>query len=167
LSHYAEQHEKENEVKSFTRMDVTKECGQERTSSPNVESDVKITENNTDEEEIIEVNQLSSVLYKITVKVEGTPVDAVVDTGSDVTIISDEVFKKLKVKPKVLKRVTLNAAGKQMRMVGRVIGPVKLGIGSQVYEQEIHVAPISQDMLIGFNFIQGKTILDFVKGIFA
>jgi hypothetical protein len=25
LSHYAEHHEKENEVKSFTRMDVTKE----------------------------------------------------------------------------------------------------------------------------------------------
>jgi predicted aspartyl protease len=158
----------QNESKTLTSKNITKECGQERTSSPNVEKGIKTKEDNTDGEEIIEVNQLSSVSkYKITVKVEGTPVDAVVDTGSDVTIISDEVFKKLKVKPKVLKRVTLNAAGKQMRMVGRVIGPVKLGIGSQVYEQEIHVAPISQDMLLGFNFIQGKTILDFVKGIFC
>lgn len=75
------------------------------TSFP-VKIDDEIIENSvqtSDEElsdlndETIEVNQLSSVSkYKISVVVEETPVEAVVDTGSDVTIISEEVFKKLK-----------------------------------------------------------------------
>ena len=132
-----------------------------------VENSAQTSEEEFDEEETVEVNQLSSMSkYKIKVGVEGTPVEAVVDTGSDVTIISDEVFDKLKNKPKILKHVTLNAAGRKMRMTGRVVGPVKLNIGSQIYEEIVHVAPISQDMLLGFNFIQGKTVLDFVNGIF-
>lgn len=117
--------------------------------------------------ETIEVNQLVSVSkYRVTVIVGGTPVDAIVDTGADVTIISEEVFDKMVCKPKLIRRVILNAAGKKMRMSGRVVGPVKLKIGSKTYEENIHVAPISQDMLLGFNFLQGRTVLDFVKGMF-
>ncbi|KAH3862945.1 hypothetical protein DPMN_025920 [Dreissena polymorpha] len=47
------------------------------------------------EEKIIEVNQLSSVSkYKIPIELNGKPMETVVDTGADVTIISEEPERK-------------------------------------------------------------------------
>ncbi|KAH3775400.1 hypothetical protein DPMN_176802 [Dreissena polymorpha] len=52
------------------------------------------------EEEMIEVNQLQSVSkYKLPIELNGKPVEAVVDTGADVTIISEELFNSMKRKP--------------------------------------------------------------------
>ncbi|KAH3822295.1 hypothetical protein DPMN_124069 [Dreissena polymorpha] len=75
------------------------------------------------------VNHLSSVSkYKLSIELNGKPVEAVVDTGADVTIISEELFNSMKRKPKVKKRVTLNATGKKMKMNGSVVGPVRMKI---------------------------------------
>jgi len=69
-----------------------------------------------------------------------------------VTIISEDVFNAMKVKPRKVKDVKLFAAGNES-MNGSVIGPVKLKIVSKVYTEFIHVAPIAQEMLLGFDIL--------------
>ncbi|KAH3751509.1 hypothetical protein DPMN_186070 [Dreissena polymorpha] len=54
-----------------------------------------------------------------------------------------------------------------MKMSGSVVGPVRIKIGSKVYEENIHVAPISQEMLLGFDFIQVRSVLDYANDNFG
>ena len=45
------------------------------------------------------------------------------------------------------------AAGRNMTMTGHKVGPVKLQLGSKSYKEILHVAPIEDEMLIGFDFL--------------
>ncbi|KAH3851018.1 hypothetical protein DPMN_093495 [Dreissena polymorpha] len=54
-----------------------------------------------------------------------------------------------------------------MKINGSAVGPARMIIWSNVYEENIHVAPISQEMLLGFDFIQGRSVLDYVNDTFC
>lgn len=54
----------------------------------------------------------SSSNIKITVEINEVPVEAVIDTAAQVTIISDKLYESLITKPPILKTVVLHAAGK-------------------------------------------------------
>ena len=83
------------------------------------------------------------------------------------TIISDNVYNSLKKKPEKLRNVKLLAAGRDMGMSGLIAGPFKLKIGSRWYTENVYVAPIEQEMLLGFDILHGvgKSILDLAQGI--
>ncbi|XP_053400391.1 uncharacterized protein LOC128557239 [Mercenaria mercenaria] len=131
-----------------------------------VEASVQASEGEFDESVTATVCQLSSVSkYKLKVQVGETEVEAIVDTAAEVTIISEEVYKKLKVKPKTVKNAKLLTAGKELFMNGLVVGPVRLQIGSKVYRESIYVAPITQDMLLGFDLLHSKAVLYMRRGI--
>ena len=91
---------------------------------------------------------------------------AIVDSAAQVTIISDKLCRTLKRPQKKLRDVTLSTAGRQLSMQGFVAGPVRLKISNQWYTEEIHVAPIQQDMLLGFDILvhRGKSVLDMSQG---
>ena len=97
--------------------------------------------------------------YKVKVRVDDKEVAAVVDTAAEVTIISEDVFNAMKVKPRKVKDVKLFAAGNET-MNSSVVGPMKLKIGSKVYTEFIHVAPIAQEMLLGFDILHKKAVLN-------
>jgi len=97
--------------------------------------------------------------YKVKVRVDDKEVAAVVDTAAEVTIISEDVYNAMKVKPRKVKDVKLFAAGNES-MNGSVVGPVKLKIGSKVYTEFVHVAPITQKMLLGFDILHKKAVLN-------
>ena len=65
----------------------------------------------------------------------------------------------MKVKPRKVKDVKLFAAGDES-MNDSVVGPVKLKIGSKVYTEFIHVAPIAQEMLLDFDILHTKAGLN-------
>jgi hypothetical protein len=44
-------------------------------------------------------------------------------------------------------------AGRDMAMNGFIVGPVKLRIGGRYFNENIYVAPIEDDMLLGIDFI--------------
>ena len=92
---------------------------------------------------------------------------AVVDSAAEVTIVSDKVYETLKHPSKKLREVTLLAAGRQMATKGFVVGPVRLNIGTQWYSENMYIAPIEQDILLGFDilFHRGKSVLNIAKGI--
>ena len=80
-------------------------------------------------------------------------VSAVVDSAAEVSLISDKVYRSLAKPPKKLQDVTLHTAGRQMVMKGFIVGLVHLKIGSKWYHEILHVAPIEQDMLLGFDIL--------------
>jgi hypothetical protein len=58
-------------------------------------------------------------------------------------------------KPPVLRNVTLYTAGRDLVMSGLKVGPVSFVIGSQIFnDNEIYVAPVENEMLLGLDFLQ-------------
>lgn len=92
-------------------------------------------------------------LLRLDVCVENIQLIAALDTGAEVTIISDKIYESLKHKPPTKRESIIDAAGRGMKMRTVVVGPVKLKLGSKFYETEVYVASISDDMLLGLNFM--------------
>ena len=74
------------------------------------------------------------------------------------TLISDSVYRRLNPKPKTVKSIRLHTAGKNLDMIGFVVGPVTLKLGSKTFSEFIYVAPIEDDMLLGINFLSKQGI---------
>ncbi|VDI75819.1 Hypothetical predicted protein, partial [Mytilus galloprovincialis] len=118
------------------------------------------------EEGVVTVCRLrSGSVFRVPVKVQGQSLFAVVDTAAEVTLISEEVYKSLKVVPPVLKEVIMHTAGRGMQMNGFIVGPTEIQLGARVMEANIYVAPISDDMLLGFDLLREEGVaLDMLEG---
>ena len=95
----------------------------------------------------------TSSSLKVPVIVQGIALNAVIDTAAMVTVISDKLYKKMAVKPELLKTAVLKTAGRDQKINGQVVGPVSMKLGESVYSVLVHVAPIYEDMLLGLNFL--------------
>ena len=47
------------------------------------------------------------------------------------------------------KRVTLQTAGRQLKIEGIIVVPSSLTLGNQSYKEKVYVAPIGDEMLLG------------------
>lgn len=108
----------------------------------------------------------SSSNIKIKVDINEVPVEAVIDTAAQVTIISDKLYQSLIPKSPIIKRVVLHTSGRDLKMIGCKVGPVSISIESQAFPNlEVYVAPMEDDMLLGLDFLyQQKTIIDMNEG---
>ncbi|CAC5376396.1 unnamed protein product [Mytilus coruscus] len=100
----------------------------------------------------------SGSVFRVPVKVQGQSLFAVVDTAAEVTLISEEVYKSLKAVPPVLKEVIMHTAGRGMQINGFIVGPTEIQLGARVMEANIYVAPISDDMLLGFDLLRERGV---------
>ena len=106
--------------------------------------------------------------YTVPIIKDCVVVEAVLDSATEVTIISDNVYDSLKQPPKKLYDVRLDTAGRQLSMHGFVAGPVKLKIVRSTYDGPVYVAPIEQDMLFGVYIMgKGSAVIDMGRGVFA
>ena len=115
----------------------------------------------------IGVNQLRlASQFTVGIQVGDNPVNGVVDSAAEVTIISDKVYRALKAPSKKLRVVKLATAGRQKVMDGFMVQPVRLKIGNRWYSENVHIAPIEQILLgIDILFYRGKSVLDMTKRI--
>ena len=61
----------------------------------------------------ITVRQLrSGSLFRVPILVQGVQTSAVIDTAAEVTIISDKLYETFQNKPKMMKEVVMNTAGR-------------------------------------------------------
>ena len=117
------------------------------------------TDTDSESESCIQINQLRSAsMIQIPVMLGGIPIEAVVDTAAEVTIISDRVYKELNWTGPIIKQVLLQIAGRELKIKGFIIRPLALQIGSHVYEEEVYVAPIEDKMLLGLDFLRRNKI---------
>lgn len=139
--------------------------------NPSISEGSKLTEMKSSRilsENPIVVCQITSISqFSLGVKVGDRQIRAIVDTAAEVTLISDKVYQSLAHKPPIVRNVQLMAAGREMSMQGFIVGPVRLKIGNRWYEENVYVAPIEQDMLLGFDILRnrGQAVLDMGRGI--
>ncbi|XP_021356288.1 uncharacterized protein LOC110452235 [Mizuhopecten yessoensis] len=112
------------------------------------------------ESEVMVINQVKSTsLYHITIQVADTLVDAVIDTAAESTILSEQVFQTLQPRPPTLCKMKFLTTGRDMSMSGQKGGPVDLKVRSMSSKEILlHVAPIEDDMLLGFDFLVRKGV---------
>ena len=83
----------------------------------------------------------------------GKKVKAVIDTASEITLISDQLYDSFEDKPHVIKNLTLFTAGRDLKMAGYHLGSVDLQIEDLSFREAVTVAPIKDDMLLGLDFL--------------
>ncbi|VDH99609.1 Hypothetical predicted protein [Mytilus galloprovincialis] len=103
----------------------------------------------------------SAHLFRCVVRIQNKEVNALIDTGSEVTILKDSVFDTLTQKPYIIRETTMHGAGRDMRITCRITNPTEFSIELLSFKETLHVAPIDCNMLIGADFlIKHGAILD-------
>ncbi|CAG2212397.1 unnamed protein product [Mytilus edulis] len=98
-------------------------------------------------------------LFRVEVDIAGKKVLALVDSGSEVTIIKDNIFDTLEPKPFVIRETTMYGVGTNMTMPCRLTSPIKFKIGDIQFNQQLYVAPVSCDMILGCDFIMHNRVV--------
>ena len=92
-------------------------------------------------------------IIRIGVDIQNQRVNAIIDTGAQVTILNDQIFDQLPSKPYTERETKLHTAGREMSMKCRVMQPMCFSILGFEFRQPLHVAPIDCDMLLGMDFL--------------
>ncbi|MES9883357.1 MAG: retropepsin-like aspartic protease, partial [Sedimenticola sp.] len=125
---------------------------QESDEESDSEDSLKHRTSSTDEITICQLR--SGSMLRVPVTVQGMVIEAVIDTAAEVTLISDRLYERLPRKPATVKEVIMHTAGREMNMKGFIIGPVQIQLGNRQFEDQVYVAPIEDNMLLGLDFMQ-------------
>ncbi|KAL8604518.1 hypothetical protein ACOMHN_015802 [Nucella lapillus] len=105
------------------------------------------------EPQLLRVNRVCASSSGVKIVVGGLPVEAKIDSGAEITILSTTAFEQLREKPKKLRGVNMQLADQGSTMRGFVTRPVGLKIGGMTFHEQVHVAPISDQMLLGHDLL--------------
>lgn len=83
----------------------------------------------------------------------GENTSAVLDTASQVTVVSEELYQKLKDPPPKTESVVLKGAAKEGRMRAALLKNVLIELQGNRYSWDVYVAPISDNLLLGLDFM--------------
>ena len=89
--------------------------------------------------------------FTVQIEVQGTPLEKVVDTGAEVTVLGTEVHDRLEEKPPVRRLVTMLQARDGALLKGFIAGPFDVKAGQNVHQVDLYVAHLKDSMLLGIN----------------
>ena len=109
----------------------------------------------------IVIDRVRAVTLRVPVVVNGTEVNAVVDTGAEVTVMSESAYFRIPevIRPRLYqaqRNLIVAEAGRKMRTSG--VADISVQIGSLQFEWSFYVAPIVDDILLGCDIIDDKDI---------
>ncbi|GFN88278.1 DNA damage-inducible protein 1 [Plakobranchus ocellatus] len=100
--------------------------------------------------------------YTIRADVGNVSVDAIVDTAAEITVISEEVYRRLIPKPRLSGKRRVQMAGKGQASWANLVGPVSVKVGPLSTQETIYVAQINDDMLLGVDYLDKyNAVIDF------
>ncbi|CAG2206433.1 unnamed protein product [Mytilus edulis] len=144
------------------------ETGRQSVQKEPTSQQVSFDENNKDNSHESEgvvsgINTVRSLgaakLFRVEVNIAGKKVLALVDSGSEVTILKDKIFDTLEPNPYVIRETIMYGAGTNMTMPCRLTSPIKFKIGDMQFNQQLYVAPVSCDMILGCDFIMHNRVV--------
>ena len=97
-----------------------------------------------------------AVTIKVPLKVGNIDILAVVDTGADVTVIRDGLFRDLPCandRENSVARCNLIVTGESHQMESKGLVNLDLSLGGHMFCWDIYLAPIADDMLLGCDII--------------
>ena len=80
-------------------------------------------------------------------------INARIDSGAEITILSSQIYEKLKNAPAKIKDIELQMADNDTVLKGFIIQPLKMKLGNQNFSERVHVASIGDDMLLGHDLL--------------
>ena len=80
-------------------------------------------------------------------------INARIDSGAEITILSSKIYEKLSKAPAKIKEVELQIADNDTVMKGFIIQPLKMRLGNQCFSERVYVASIGDDMLLGHDLL--------------
>lgn len=80
--------------------------------------------------------------YSVPLRIQGSPIEAVVDTGAEVSVLGKMFYDQLEQKPHVKRQVTLLQAGHGARLKGFVADPFDFRVGRHTHRVDLYVAPL-------------------------
>ena len=80
-------------------------------------------------------------------------INARIDSGAEITILSSKIYEKFNKAPAKVKAVGLQMADKDTVMKGFIIQPLKMKLGNQCFSGRVYVASIGDDMLLGHDLL--------------
>ena len=95
----------------------------------------------------------SDSAYRIQCQVGGNSVEAVVDSGADITILSETVANELSFMPPVVANLTVSTAGEGKQFSARKVGPVEIKFGEYIISTYIFIGAIGDSMLLGLDIL--------------
>ena len=92
---------------------------------------------------------------RVSCRINTEHVIGVLDTAADVTVISEDIYEKMSIKPKITQQINLKAAGEDQIFGAKMTEPIRLQIGSEYMMVSVYVAKINDPMLIGLDVLKG------------
>jgi hypothetical protein len=75
----------------------------------------------------VPISQIRDTIgFMVEVVAQGVPVQAVVDTGAEVSVLSKRVYDQLDPKPPIKQYVTMTHAGENAKIYSFIVGPVEM-----------------------------------------
>ena len=104
-------------------------------------------------EESVYIHQVRAGSSFVQLKVGSIDINARIDSGAEITILSSKMYEKLNKAPAKVKEVGLQMADKDAVMKGFIIQPLKMKLGNQCFSETVYVASIGEDMLLGHDLL--------------
>ena len=95
----------------------------------------------------------SGSAYRINCQIGDATIESVVDSGADVTMLSEEVAAKLSFRPEIVSSITIHTAGEGKSFSAKKVGPIKLKLGDFSFSTFIYIGPIGDSMLVGIDIL--------------
>jgi len=110
-----------------------------------------------------ENNKTRAVNLVLKITINGEPVEALIDTAAQVTVINEKFANTLEIPLKIGHRVSLKGAGNDTSIRARYADKVVINIGQTETRWRIIVADISDPVIIGLDLLKHlKAIIDLV-----
>ena len=119
-------------------------------------------EHDLSDPDVRKVNSAVGVSLMVPVQIGQNTIPAVIDTAAQVTVISEEIAENLQL-PRQGKVIKCKNAQTDQWMEGVSVPGIKITVGKKTYKVDAVIAPITDPLLLGLDFLKRQGVIVDVK----
>ncbi len=130
---------------------------------------IKDSEDERDSNNAIVINRIQGITVRVPLKICGVSVQAVIDTGAEVSILSEKVFQTIpRDRQPTLEKapIGLVVADKAVKLPDSGVANVDVQFKNRQFDWQVYVAPIADDFLMGSDMLDEQDVIIHIqKGV--